>query len=253
MNDNQNGFVAPLIIAIITIIIIGDGVYIYENKKAGVPIIVGTEAPQLNQQQINTQTPPATEQTSNFSLYTNTKYGFELSIPKEWRVVFSEEKGCCGQTSIARFFIGVNPFLDGMDRGLSVYIYDRKDDKQYEEMKQGNNLALATIHSKDEINKFVENREKCLAEHIKDIKVGESNLSAIEIYDATDDCFFNIYQFVVKGNTYDYIIAPWPIKGTGYVGYDGKLEVLNTLSEFYQVFSSFNTTATSTTNEKVSG
>ena len=262
--NTQKGFAPILIILIAVVVIGGGGVYFYtqdnlkENTKEkavennSLPTDtekkVVDETPQLNQKQTNTQTPPVVEKTSNLSLYANTKYGFELSVPKEWKVVFSEGRGCCGRTSIARFFIGVNPFLDGMDRGLSVYVYDRKDDKQYEEMKQGNNLALATIHSSDEINKIAENGEKCLSEHIKDIKVGESNLSAIEIYDATDDCFSNIYQFVVKGNTYDYIITPWPTKGTGYVGYDGKLEVSKTLPEFNQILSSFNTTAISTKN-----
>src|ERR1035437_8864366 len=60
----QKGFVVPLLIAIIAVLVIGGGVYIYENKKAEAPVVTNAEIQQPNQvqQQTNTQTLPITTQ-----------------------------------------------------------------------------------------------------------------------------------------------------------------------------------------------
>ena len=61
MENSQKGFVVPLLIAIIAVLVIGGGVYIYENKKTEVPAVVDTTTQQANQvQQTNTQNPPVT-------------------------------------------------------------------------------------------------------------------------------------------------------------------------------------------------
>src|SRR3989338_1463750 len=58
MKNSQKGFVLPIFLAIIALLVIGGGVYVYENKKAEVPVIVdtGTQPPNQNQQKTNTQT-----------------------------------------------------------------------------------------------------------------------------------------------------------------------------------------------------
>jgi hypothetical protein len=62
MKNLQKGFVVPLLIAIIALLVIGGGVYIYENKKAEVPAVTNTGIQQSDQvqQQTNTQTLPVT-------------------------------------------------------------------------------------------------------------------------------------------------------------------------------------------------
>jgi hypothetical protein len=40
MKNSQKGFVVPLLIAIIALLVIGGGVYIYENKKAEAPTVL---------------------------------------------------------------------------------------------------------------------------------------------------------------------------------------------------------------------
>lgn len=47
MKNLQKGFIAPVILVIIALLVIGGGVYVYENKKSEVPVIID-----------NTQTPP---------------------------------------------------------------------------------------------------------------------------------------------------------------------------------------------------
>lgn len=49
MKNSQKGFVVPLLIAIIAVLAIGGGVYVYENKKAEVPVTVDSTIQQSNQ------------------------------------------------------------------------------------------------------------------------------------------------------------------------------------------------------------
>jgi hypothetical protein len=255
MKKYNQGFVIPLLIAIIALLGISGGAYVYVNNKSAdklenslKEISKNTGATTTNVVENNKDdskivpTNTVTSIVSDWKTYKNEKYGFEFLIPKNWDVVVSEGRGCCGRTSIARFFIGEKPFLNGVDRGLSIYIHDRKNDKQYEDIQQGANLALAVLHSKDEVQKITTNREECISKHIKDIKIGEFNLPTVEVYDASNDCYSPIYQFVTKGNLYDYVITPLPINSVGYVGYDGKLEVSKSLPEFNQILSTFKVT-----------
>ncbi|MSU54979.1 MAG: hypothetical protein EXS46_00385 [Candidatus Taylorbacteria bacterium] len=63
MKNSQKGFIAPLLIGIIALLVIGGGVYIYGNKKVEVPAVVDNTTVQSNQiQQTNTQTPPVNNQ-----------------------------------------------------------------------------------------------------------------------------------------------------------------------------------------------
>ena len=64
MKNLQKGFIVPVLVAIIALLVIGGGVYVYESKKAEVPAVVetGTQPVNQNQQQTNTQTPPVTTQ-----------------------------------------------------------------------------------------------------------------------------------------------------------------------------------------------
>ena len=49
MKNNQKGFIVPLLLAIIALLVIGGGVYIYQNKKAEAP----AQTPSVNTQQTN--------------------------------------------------------------------------------------------------------------------------------------------------------------------------------------------------------
>lgn len=61
MKNQDKGFIVPVLIGIIALLlIIGGGMYVYENKKVETPAVVDTEARQSdqNQQKTNTQTTP---------------------------------------------------------------------------------------------------------------------------------------------------------------------------------------------------
>lgn len=69
MKNSQKGFVVPLLITIIALLVIGGGVYVYRNKKVEAPAVIDTET-----QQTNTQTAPVTSsQTILNSLVTDWK------------------------------------------------------------------------------------------------------------------------------------------------------------------------------------
>ena len=55
MKNSQKGFVVPILLVIVALLVIGGGVYVYENKKVEVPVVVDNGT-----QQTNTQTPPVT-------------------------------------------------------------------------------------------------------------------------------------------------------------------------------------------------
>lgn len=69
MKNSQKGFIVPLLIAIIAVLVIGGGIYIYNNKKAEAPVLpidINTDIQTTNQtqQQTNTQNPPANNKSS---------------------------------------------------------------------------------------------------------------------------------------------------------------------------------------------
>lgn len=90
MQNNQKGFIAPILLAIIALLVIGGGAYIYQNKKVEVSVPIDVETQQINQigQQTNIQTSPVNTQTNNLNwkTYINNQYGFEFSYPKDWEI-----------------------------------------------------------------------------------------------------------------------------------------------------------------------
>jgi hypothetical protein len=89
MKNLQKGFIVPLFLVIITMFVIGGGIYIYENKKTETPQVVntGNQASSQNQQQINTQTPPVNTQTNNLPTQIDTS--FKVLSPKtgdSWKI-----------------------------------------------------------------------------------------------------------------------------------------------------------------------
>lgn len=59
MINLQKGFVVPVILVVIALLVIGGGVFVYKSKKVEAPAVVDTGTQQANQnQQTNSQTPP---------------------------------------------------------------------------------------------------------------------------------------------------------------------------------------------------
>ncbi|OGI93868.1 hypothetical protein A3A03_02060 [Candidatus Nomurabacteria bacterium RIFCSPLOWO2_01_FULL_40_18] len=84
-NNFKKGFIVSVILGIISLLLIGGGVYLYKNKKAVAPT-VETEQSNQNQQQTDTQTPPVNIQsdTSNWKTYTNSSLKYSVKYPSNW-------------------------------------------------------------------------------------------------------------------------------------------------------------------------
>ena len=74
-NNSEKGFILPIILALIGILVIGIGVYFYKNKKAEAPAVVGTE-------QKDTQT-PATDPNQDWQTHKSEEHGFEFNYSKK--------------------------------------------------------------------------------------------------------------------------------------------------------------------------
>lgn len=96
MKNYQKGFIVPALIAVIALLVIGGGVYIYESKKIEAPVI-DNNVQQTDQAQQSTgvQNAPVTTQTnnpssqadtSNWKTATNIAFGFSFKYPSNWFV-----------------------------------------------------------------------------------------------------------------------------------------------------------------------
>ncbi len=103
MKNSQKGFLVPLLLVIIAVLVIGGGIYIYNNKKAEAPIVPNTQTQASDQtQQTNTQqiTPvnSANSQvdTSNWKTYTDTDHGFSIDYPSGTKIRNMDGNGTYG-------------------------------------------------------------------------------------------------------------------------------------------------------------
>ena len=72
----------PLLIAIIAVLVIGGGIYVYEQNKSQQP----TANDQIVATSTNQTTNSVTNKTVAWKTYTDTKYGFSVRYPSDWTV-----------------------------------------------------------------------------------------------------------------------------------------------------------------------
>lgn len=102
MKISHKGFIAPLLLALVALLLIGGGVYVYvQSKQTNQPITATS----------TTQT--SNSQTATWKTYQNDK-GFEIKYPaSNWRVEMKNGGGSITATSQAEIFAIVNS--DGTD------------------------------------------------------------------------------------------------------------------------------------------
>lgn len=73
MKTCQKGFVSPLLLALIAVLLVGGGAYAYmQNKQASQPAVTDSTA-----------TATSTTDTASWQTYTNTQYGYTLNYPED--------------------------------------------------------------------------------------------------------------------------------------------------------------------------
>jgi hypothetical protein len=85
MKNSQKGFIVPVLLVIIAVLVVGGGIYFYQNKKIE-NSSVSLQTEQFKQAaQPSNQAQNISSNTSNTSkVYTNAKYGFTLQLPLSW-------------------------------------------------------------------------------------------------------------------------------------------------------------------------
>ncbi len=96
MKNKQKGFIVPFLIALIAVLLVGGGTYVYLNKKTVEPVtqespIIATSTTSIG----STQNPSSTIQQTNtptnisvvgMSQYTDSDFGFSFWYPNSWSV-----------------------------------------------------------------------------------------------------------------------------------------------------------------------
>jgi len=78
---NQKGFIVPVLIAIIAVLIIGGGAYLYQNKKVEAPVV-----------DINNNVPTTTKPTTTLKTYTSDKFSLQFQYPTKLSVSENSQK-----------------------------------------------------------------------------------------------------------------------------------------------------------------
>lgn len=124
MKNSQKGFVVPVILVIIALLVIGGGVYVYQIKKSGIPVIVDTRTQEPNQDKINikppiknaeTKQPTVTSIDADWKQFKNDKYHYQINFPTTQKVI--------GEDNHIRIIYentssGNSPFLASVDISL---------------------------------------------------------------------------------------------------------------------------------------
>ncbi|MEI6191409.1 MAG: hypothetical protein WCP24_03545 [bacterium] len=78
MKNQKKGFIVPLLIGIIAVLLIGGGVYIYSTKKVknNTPVVVNSNLPEQSNQ--------TSTATSSTLLYVDKVNGYQVKLPKDW-------------------------------------------------------------------------------------------------------------------------------------------------------------------------
>jgi hypothetical protein len=97
MKNSQKGFIAPVLITIIALLVIGGGSYIYFNKG---------NVNQDNPNKAISTTSTSTDVTTDWKTYTNSQYGFTFKHPKDTSVsVLHYDAPSPTSPGIDRFYI----------------------------------------------------------------------------------------------------------------------------------------------------
>lgn len=211
MKNSQKGFIVPVLVTIIALLIIGGGVYIYQNKKVEAPTVIDTGTQQTDQVQ---QT-----DTSDSKIYSG-KYqdidsGFYFNFPSDWKI--TQGKGLKDMKVSS---------IQSPDFNQVVH----EADLSYTELKQGAEISVnvqtsspvKTIKDLQEFNKLGrDNGPACTNERI--IKVdGKDAL----LYDCTGYGGSLGYHLDLLNNN------RWIRIEIGYKGLDGKKVLDAILSTF---------------------
>ncbi len=180
MKNLQRGFVVPILIVIIALLVIGGGVYIYENEKVEVPVVADNTTQQSSQaQQTNNRQNSAIIKTNPVSSAVPDKSSLTVSSPNGQEVWVNGSKQIIRWTS------------EGSDASQPVNIFlERKspNDTQFWNIdmiatnQPGSGSYTWTVSSKDTTGNIVANAQY-------KILIGRNIAKGLGPVDESDDYF----------------------------------------------------------------
>ncbi len=93
MKNLQKGFIVPVLLAVIALLVVGGGVYVYKSKKTEAPTPPVSVSP-TSQSATNNQTSSSTTKISvaGMNQYTDSNFGFSFWYPNTWSVQSAQIK-----------------------------------------------------------------------------------------------------------------------------------------------------------------
>lgn len=102
MKTTQRGFIVPLLLILIALVLAGGGAYIYTQMKQANPFVSeGTALPQASSTEL-----AANSQTADWKTYVNTKYHYSIRYPSNLTITFQEEHDSVPPDQSSSFNLG---------------------------------------------------------------------------------------------------------------------------------------------------
>lgn len=193
MKNTQRGFVMPLLLALIAVMLIGGGAYVYTQNKQG------------NQSEVVSQTPGTTSiaETANWKTYTNNAFSFSIKLPPNNNVYACDDSSPRAQLA--------------NDKSYRVFILENPSDIDlmkscdYSERVKYNNLYISASRSiPGAYSDLVANWEKGYGDG-KYITLEQTTFAGHEALIKTKvegPSNNNLYkEVVVNGGTYSYDLS----------------------------------------------
>jgi len=121
MKITQRGFIIPLLLVIIAVLLAGGGTYVYVQNKQANQVATVTPTPQAT-----STTQASGLQVADWKTYTNAKYGFEFKYPSESTVKVRQDLNY-QYIRIEKLGSATTNYKDGISSGeyyLEIFIYD---------------------------------------------------------------------------------------------------------------------------------
>lgn len=94
MTNKHQGFILPLLVAIIGILLIGGGAYVYVNRESNIPkdnSVNTTTAATTSTSSINLQSVPITPTVETSKVYVNSSANYSISYPSSSKIVATDQ------------------------------------------------------------------------------------------------------------------------------------------------------------------
>lgn len=156
MKNNQTGFITPILITVMILLILGGGTYAYLQKNKSTTITIP-------EKMTNDTDKPVTENKNNKSTtYINKQWGFSFELPKEYEVHNSLNPGNDFGDSVANY--------DTVD---AVYIVENSTftSEQHEFAPYISIKIIKNIYVKDNVKKIFNSPE----EYVEFLKLQNAN------------------------------------------------------------------------------